>query len=33
MMSPTLSPGAANLWLDETRRDAASPQGGKSLGP
>ncbi|MGA9603030.1 MAG: pyruvate dehydrogenase (acetyl-transferring) E1 component subunit alpha [Methyloceanibacter sp.] len=31
MMSPTLSPGAANLWLDETRRDAASPQGGKSL--
>ena len=31
MMSPTLSPGAANLWLDETRRDAAFPQGGKSL--
>jgi pyruvate dehydrogenase E1 component alpha subunit len=31
MMSPTLSPGAANLWLDETRRDAACPQGGKSL--
>jgi len=31
MMSPTLSPGAANLWLDETKRDAASPQGGKSL--
>jgi len=31
MMSPTLSPGAANLWLDETRRDAACPQDGKSL--
>jgi pyruvate dehydrogenase E1 component alpha subunit len=31
MMSPTLSPGPANLWLDETRRDAASPHGGKSL--
>ena len=31
MMSPTLSPGPANLWLDETRRDAASSQGGKSL--
>jgi pyruvate dehydrogenase E1 component alpha subunit len=31
MMSPTLSPSAANLWLDETKRDAASPQGGKSL--
>src|SRR6478752_2233588 len=31
MMSPTLSPGAANLWLDETRRNAASPQGSKSL--
>ncbi len=31
MMSPTLSPGAANLWLDETRRDAVCPQDGKSL--
>jgi pyruvate dehydrogenase E1 component alpha subunit len=31
MTSPTLSPSAANLWLDETRRDAASQPSGKSL--
>ncbi len=31
MMSPSLSPGAANLWLGETQRDGASPPGGKSL--
>jgi pyruvate dehydrogenase E1 component alpha subunit len=31
MDSPSLSPGAANLWLGETKRDAASPPGGKSF--
>ncbi len=31
MTSPTLSPGAANLWLEETRRDAESKPSGKSL--
>ncbi len=31
MTSPTLSPGAANLWLDETRRGAESKPSGRSL--
>ncbi|HZP09980.1 pyruvate dehydrogenase (acetyl-transferring) E1 component subunit alpha [Methyloceanibacter sp.] len=31
MTSPTLSPGAANLWLEETGRDAESKPSGKSL--